>query len=64
MKINLQDLDLWLSEIRKLICSVEQAGMKVFGEPITFKYRPTEEELQKCIEFGKKYASEIKKIQD
>jgi len=55
----------WSGESGKLICSkLEQAGMKVFGEPITFKYRPTEEELQKCIEFGKKYASEIKKIQD
>lgn len=50
----------WSGEAPKIIKrELEAGGMKVPQEPIAFKYRPTDDELQKCVEFGKKFAENL-----
>lgn len=50
----------WSGEAQKIINSeLEKAGMKLPLQPIQVKYRPTEEELIKCIEFGEIFAKSL-----
>jgi anaerobic nitric oxide reductase flavorubredoxin len=50
----------WSGEAQKIISSdLEKAGMRVPLEPIQVKYRPTEEELNRCIEFGESFAKSL-----
>lgn len=50
----------WSGESPKIIGQkLEEAGIKTIQEPIKFKYRPTEEELQQCVEFGEKFADAL-----
>lgn len=47
----------WSGEAPKIISQrLEEAGIKVPLEPVLFKYRSTEEELKKCVEFGEGFA--------
>ena len=47
----------WSGESPKIIsASLEGAGLKIPLEPISFKYRLTESELQQCENFGEAFA--------
>lgn len=47
----------WSGEAPKIIKKhLEEAGIKVPSEPIQFRYVPTEEELQQCVEYGEQFA--------
>lgn len=47
----------WSGEAPKIISKhLEESGIKVVAEPIQFKYVPTPEELQQCVEFGERFA--------
>lgn len=47
----------WSGEAPKHISkSLEESGLKVLQEPLSFKYRPTEEELAQCVAFGERFA--------
>ncbi len=51
----------WSGEGAKIITkSLEESGVKVVNEPMQFKYRPTDEELKACVEFGEKFAEGLK----
>jgi len=50
----------WSGEGAKIIHKrLEEAGLKLVGEPIQFKYKPTEEELAQCVELGEKFAQSL-----
>jgi len=50
----------WSGEGAKIICKkLEEYGIKVTQEPLQFKYRPTEDELKLCVEFGEKFAGDL-----
>lgn len=52
----------WSGEGAKHISQkLEEAGLKVIQEPIQFKYRPTQEELQECFDFGVQFAQNMEK---
>jgi len=40
--------------------ALSDAGVEIVGEPLTVKYMPTEEDLQRCFEFGREFARTIK----
>lgn len=47
----------WSGEAPKVISkALEEAGFKVVQEPVMFKYRPTDEELKLCSDFGERIA--------
>jgi len=47
----------WSGESAKIIGGrLEEAGFKLVQEPIMFRYRPTEEELEQCVEMGEAFA--------
>ncbi len=51
----------WSGENVKLIEeNLEKARIKILQEGIKFKWQPTEEELGKCMEFGRSFAVKIK----
>ncbi len=51
----------WSGENVKLIEeNFEKAKIKVVQEGIKFKWQPTEEELGKCVEFGRSFAAKMK----
>lgn len=51
----------WSGEAAKFISKeLEEAGLKIVQEPIQFRYRPTHEELEKCVEFGEAFAKSLK----
>lgn len=51
----------WSGEAPKHIAQVlADSGLKVCQDPIAFKYRPTGEELQQCIELGEAFAKSMK----
>ncbi len=39
---------------------LEESGTAIIQEPIRFKYNPTADELQQCVEFGKAFAAGLK----
>lgn len=50
----------WSGEGAKIISkALEESGIKVVQEPIQLRYRPTEEELNQCFEFGMNFARNI-----
>lgn len=50
----------WSGEAQKIISSkLEEAGLKVPLQPLQVKYRPTEEELVQCVEFGQNFAKNL-----
>ncbi len=51
----------WSGENVKLIEeNLEKAKIKILQEGIKFKWQPTEEELGKCVEFGRSFAAKMK----
>lgn len=51
----------WSGESGKIISqTLKSAGLNVIGEPIMFKYKPTEDELKECVEFGETIAKAMK----
>jgi flavorubredoxin len=40
--------------------ALSEAGVDIMGEPLTVKYMPTEEDLNRCFEFGREFARTIK----
>ena len=51
----------WSGENVKLIEeTLEKAKIKILQEGIKFKWQPTEEELGKCVEFGRSFAMKMK----
>ncbi|MCZ7393543.1 MAG: flavodoxin domain-containing protein [Candidatus Methanoperedens sp.] len=51
----------WSGENVKLIEeNLEKARIKVVQEGIKFKWQPTMDELEKCVEFGRSFATEMK----
>jgi anaerobic nitric oxide reductase flavorubredoxin len=51
----------WSGENVKLIEeTLEKARIKILQEGIKFKWQPTEEELGKCVEFGRSFAVKMK----
>lgn len=51
----------WSGESPKVISSaLEAAGFKIPQEPLRFKYRLTESELQQCREYGEAFAKAMK----
>lgn len=50
----------WSGEAAKHISdSLKSMGFNVVNEPIQFKYQPTTEELNQCVEFGDKFAKSL-----
>lgn len=50
----------WSGESPKIINQkLADAGLKVVGDPIKVQYQPTEEDLNKCIEFGELFAKQV-----
>jgi flavorubredoxin len=53
----------WSGENVKLIEeNLEKAKIKILQEGIKFKWQPTKEELEKCVEFGRSFAQKMKAI--
>jgi flavorubredoxin len=53
----------WSGENVKLIEEIlEKAKIKILQEGIKFKWQPTKEELEKCVEFGRSFAQKMKAI--
>ncbi len=51
----------WSGESPKVISSwMEKSGLKIPLEPLKVKYRPDEEELDKCVEFGEAFGAAMK----
>ncbi len=51
----------WSGENIKLIEeTLEKAKIKVLQEGIKFKWQPTKEEIEECVEFGKSFAKKMK----
>ena len=51
----------WSGESTKLLEGyLKDAKIEIVQDSIKFKYKPTEEELKECIEFGKKFGEKIK----
>ena len=53
----------WSGENVKLIEEIlEKAKIKILQEGIKFKWQPTKEELEKCVEFGRSFAQKMKAV--
>jgi flavorubredoxin len=53
----------WSGEGVKVIEEIlEKAKIKILQEGIKFKWQPTKEELEKCVEFGRSFAQKMKAI--
>ncbi len=53
----------WSGENVKLIEeTLEKAKVKILQEGIKFKWQPTKEELEKCVEFGRAFAVKMKAV--
>ncbi len=51
----------WSGESPKMISQkMGEAGVQIIADPLSFKYRPTEDELARCVEFGEKFAQGMK----
>lgn len=51
----------WSGEAHKLISQkLGEAGLHIIAEPLGLKYRPTAEELQQCVEYGRNFARNMK----
>lgn len=52
----------WSGESPKILKEhLEKAKVKVLEEPLSIKYVPTEEELKKCVQFGKSFGEKLLK---
>ncbi|MCX7749217.1 MAG: flavodoxin domain-containing protein [Clostridia bacterium] len=50
----------WSGEAQKIIQQrLQEAGMKIVEEPLQFKYRPTKDELDQCIQMGERFAGKL-----
>jgi anaerobic nitric oxide reductase flavorubredoxin len=50
----------WSGESPKILSEhLEKAKIKVLQDGLKLKYMPTEEELEKCVEFGKSFAEKL-----
>lgn len=50
----------WSGEAHKIIAQkLSESGLQVIGEPLGLKYRPTEEELGKCVAYGEELANNM-----
>ena len=53
----------WSGENVKIIEEIlEKAKIKILQEGIKFKWQPTKEELEKCVEFGRSFAQKMKAV--
>ena len=53
----------WSGENVKIIEeTLEKAKIKILQEGIKFKWQPSKEELEKCVEFGKSFAQKMKSV--
>ncbi|HMB44616.1 MAG TPA: flavodoxin domain-containing protein [Candidatus Methanoperedens sp.] len=53
----------WSGENVKLIEeTLEKAKIKILQEGIKFKWQPSKEELEKCVEFGRSFAQKMKAV--
>ncbi|MFZ7101663.1 MAG: flavodoxin domain-containing protein [Peptococcaceae bacterium] len=53
----------WSGEGIKIIGKLlEEAKFTLINEGFKLKYKPTEKELQQCIQFGKEFASKVKEL--
>jgi anaerobic nitric oxide reductase flavorubredoxin len=53
----------WSGENVKLIEeTLEKARIKILLEGIKFKWQPSKEELEKCVEFGRSFAQKMKSV--
>ncbi len=51
----------WSGEAHKIISDkLAEAGLTICAEPLGFKYRPTAEELEKCVEVGRSIGRKLK----
>lgn len=51
----------WSGESPKIISQkLTEAGFKVSQEPLMFKYKPTEDEFEQCVAYGKAFAENLK----
>ncbi len=51
----------WSGEApKKIHKELEEAGIKMVAEPISFKYQAEEKELEACIQFGRDFADKMK----
>ncbi len=51
----------WSGEApKKIYKELEEAGIKMVLEPISFKYRPEPQELEACVQFGRDFAEHLK----
>ncbi|PYG89408.1 flavorubredoxin [Ruminiclostridium sufflavum DSM 19573] len=51
----------WSGEAHKIISQkLEESGLTICAEPFGVKYKPTSEEIEKCIEIGKNIAKQLK----
>lgn len=51
----------WSGEAAKHISKfLQDSGINVVCDPIMFKYKPTDEEIKQCFEFGRDFARKIK----
>ena len=51
----------WSGESPKVISQkLAEAGFKVFQEPLMIKYKPTEEEFEQCVAYGKAFAENLR----
>ena len=51
----------WSGEaVRKVEDILKEAGIEVVESNLRFRYTPSEEELEKCVEFGKEFAEIVK----
>ncbi|SMB91267.1 Flavorubredoxin [Desulfonispora thiosulfatigenes DSM 11270] len=51
----------WSGESPKVLAKyLEDAKFKIVQDSIKYKYKPTEEDLKECIEFGKQFGEKIK----
>lgn len=46
--------------VKKINEELKAAGMELMGPELSFRYRPDEEELKRCHEFGKEMACKVK----
>ena len=51
----------WSGEAHKIISEkLSEAGLSICAEPLGFRYKPSSEEINQCVELGKNIANQIK----
>jgi flavorubredoxin len=50
----------WSGEAHKIISEhLDKAGVRILQDPISFRYRPEESELEQCVKFGESFAEKM-----